>query len=205
VDTRIINQNELDILFFEEFSQNQVHHITKILLILAQYALLSTDMLMQLYLKNCDEKMGLSFLKRAVKEKLIIEFKENLETSEEKCQYYYALKSSTVFYLQQNRIPCIKMPFVAGYEEKSRLLTFNSYAIQRNFTLNQQIPLDLNLRFFVTNQKVICYFRDYIDPEKIRGQLQKCEDKGEIKFEEILMPLLEIGQYTRAIHPKDVD
>lgn len=122
MDGRIINQNELDILFYEEFTQLQVSHIFKIINILAQYVFLNSHMLMELYMTQNNEKMGLSYLKRAVGEKLIIEYQEDINQATEKSIFYYALKSSTILYLQHNNISAIKMSVSSGYTENQGYL-----------------------------------------------------------------------------------
>ena len=205
MNSRIITQNELDVLFYEEFTQFQLQHVFNIIFLLSQYMLLTTDMLIYLYEKQYNEKMGLSYLKRSVKEKLIIEYQYDLNEATEKKIFYYALKSSTFLYLKQNRISFAKIPPYCAYEEKSRILTFNKYAIQKGYTLNINMPLDSEIRYFVTNQNVICYFPNYITEGVIQNELRKKRIEIEFGFEVISIPRVEVGKYTRAINPKDVD
>lgn len=205
MNSRIINQTELDVIFYEELTQQQVSHVFKIITILAQYVLLDTNMLVRIYREQYKDNMGLSYLKRAVKEKLIIEYQEDYEESSEQKLYYYALKSSTLIYLQQNRIPYLRMPFCAGHEEKSRLLTYNSYAMQRDMLLNLQQPLDIFLRYFITVQNVICYFPNCISKSEIQVELQNRKLEIDYRYESVSIPLLRVGKHTRARHPRDVD
>ena len=205
MNSRIINQNEIDAIFYEELNQQQVTHIFKIIFILSQYIFLTTDMLVQIYKEKYDEKMGLSYLKRAVKERLIIEYQEDLDEPTEQKIFYYALKSSTILYLQQNRIPIIKMPPCAGHEEKSRLLTYTRYAIEKGYTLNQQMPLDLLLRYFITNQSTICYFSSVISLQQIKSELQKNKNELAYQFDEITTQIINVGKYTRAVDPRSMD
>ena len=153
----------------EELTQIQLKHIFNIISILAKYMLLTTDMLMELYQRTYHEKMGLSYLKRAVKEKLIIEYQYDLDEVSEKKEYYYALKGSTYNYLKQNRIAFLKLPPQAAYEEKSRILTCNKYIIEHGYQPNISMVLDSNLQYFFTIQNVICYFHNLITPQDVKA------------------------------------
>lgn len=205
MNSRNINPNELDILFYEEFTQLQLSHIFNIIFILSEYMLMTTDMLMHIFEKKYEEKMGLSYLKKAVKEKLIIEYQYDLDEVSEKKIFYYALKSSTYNYLRQNQIPFLKLPPYAAYEEKSRLLTFNKYIIQKGYTPNIIIPFDFEFRFFVANPNVICYFPDLISITDIQHEMRKKKIEFASCFEAIEIQNVEVGKYTRAVNPRDID
>lgn len=205
MNSRNINPSELDILFYEELTQLQLSHIFNIIFILSEYMLMTTDMLMSIYEKKYKEKMGLSYLKKAVKEKLIIEYQYDLDEDSEKKIFYYALKSSTYNYLRQNQIPFLKLPPYAAHKEKSRLLTFNKYIIQEDYTPNIIIPLDFAFRFFVANPNVVCYFPDLISITEIQYEMRKKKVESETCFETIDIPNVDVGKYTRAVNPKDID
>lgn len=166
MNNRITNNAELDILFYEELTQLQIKHFFNIINILTKHMLLNTDILIELYKEAFQEKMGLSYLKRAVKEKLVIEYQYNLDEASEKKIFYYALKGSTYNYLSQNKIAFLKLPPQAAYEEKSRILTFNRYIIERLYEPNISMQLDSKLRYFFTNQNVLCYFQNLITHHK---------------------------------------
>lgn len=166
---------------------------------------MTTDMLMYIYEKKYKEKMGLSYLKKAVKEKIIIEYQFDLDEVSEKKIFYYALKSSTYNYLRQNQIPFLKLPPYVAYKEKSRLLTFNKYIIQEDYTPNIIIPLDFAFRFFVANPNVICYFPDLISISEIECEMRKKKVEFATCFEPIEIQNIEVGRYTRAVNPRDID
>ena len=205
MDNRIINQPELDVIFYEEFTQLQLQHIFNIIYILAKYMFLNSDMLMLIYQQEYNEKMGLSYLKRAAKEKLIIEYQyDQFEKTEMKI-YYYALKASTLLYLKQNQIPFLKMPPYAAYKEKSRILTYNQYVIDKGYEPNIIIPVDPGLRYFITKQQKICYFPEIVSEDTIQGELSRRKIDIEPTFEQIDEPLIELGKHTRAVNPKNMD
>ena len=167
--------------------------------------LLTTDMLMELYQRTYHEKMGLSYLKRAVKEKLIIEYQYDLDEESEKKEYYYALKGSTYNYLSQNRIAFLKLPPQAAYEEKSRILTCNKYLIEHDYQPNISMVLDSNLQYFFTIQNVICYFHNLITPKEIKQELERKKIQIAPSFEEVTGTMIEIGKLTKAVNPKDLN
>ena len=205
MNSRLINNAEIDIIFYEELTQIQLKHIFNIISILAKYMLLTTDMLMELYQRTYHEKMGLSYLKRAVKEKLIIEYQYDLDEESEKKEYYYALKGSTYNYLSQNRIAFLKLPPQAAYEEKSRILTCNKYLIEHDYQPNISMVLDSNLQYFFTIQNVICYFHNLITPQEIKKELEQKKIQIVPSFEVVTGAMIEIGQFTKAVNPKDLD
>jgi hypothetical protein len=101
MNSRIIPISEIDVIFHEELSLNQVTTTYRIIQILSEYVFLTTDMLMTVYKQRFKEHLGLGALKKAVRERLIIEYKDDLNETTEKPIYYYALKGSTMLYLQK--------------------------------------------------------------------------------------------------------
>lgn len=204
--TRKINQMDLDILFYEELSQLQLSQMFNIILILAEYMFLSTDMLMYLYKQKYKENMGLSYLKRAVKEKVIIEYQHDLYEKSEEKNFYYALKPTTYHYLNQNHISYIKIPPNAAYEEKARILTFNKFILEKGYVPSFRIPHDFKYRFFGVNPNIICYFPKLISVSYIKSMFSSEKDGlKDIVFKEIEMDIINIGKHTKAVHPKDID
>lgn len=75
MNSRIVTISEIDVIFYEELSLKQVTTTYRIINILTKYVFLSTDMLMTVYKQRYNEHLGLGALKKAVKERLIIEYK----------------------------------------------------------------------------------------------------------------------------------
>ena len=173
MNSRIIPINEIDIAFYEEFTQLQVTVIYRIVNLLAKYILLETSMLMRAYQAEYQKKLGLSYLKRAVKERIVIEYQDNLETTSEKPIFYYALKSSSLAYLHVNHHEYLKMPFGAGHIEKSRLLAFNAFAIENGIHHSMKHELDFYLRFFLSEENIVYTCHDAISIKELELELAR--------------------------------
>lgn len=211
---RTIPWFEVDALILEELNQTQVKHIGRILEIIGRYMLLRTDMLFNIYFRIYGEKLGLSFLKKAVREKLVIEYKFDLGRATEQDVYFYALKAGGYHALERASLPYLKIPYFSSYEEKSRIITANQYFIEHNYVpnLNFPVPLSRTLMFFYAlnhdKQKIVCYFPDIVSQAAIQRFFTRFETKegalDNIVFDKIEAELIPFGSYTRATHPKSV-
>ncbi len=204
MDERILRYPELDIIFYEQFNQNQLEHVIKIIRVLAQYILLDTEMLMRAYKVRYKDDMGLSFLKRAVKYKLIIEYSEAPDAEGEGVIYYYALKPSLHAYLNQNKVPTNKLPFTAAVEEKSYLLTFNRYALaHRVFPLVGKHQDD-KMRFFLCQNNEIHYFSETISEDKLLEMMGQMDPENYPTFVQITAEPYRIGKVARVVYRKEL-
>ncbi len=205
MNSRIMPIPEIDVVFYEELTQQQVTVIYRIVNLLAKYALLETSMLMKAYQAVYQERLGLSYVKRAVKERLVIEYRDDYESSSEKPIHYYALKSTTLAYLHSNRHQYLKLPFGAGHREKTRLLAFNTYAIHNEINHNITLELDFYLRFFISEQNVIYIYQDAISHDELELELARRKIKTISNHVSVPPLSYEMGEKTRAVHPTEVD
>jgi len=210
---RTIPWYEVDVLILEEMTQIQIKYIRGILEILGRYMLLNTEMLYELYLRNYGEKLRLQFLKKAVHDKLLVEYKYDFGQKSEREMYFYALKTNAGFHaLERDNLPYIKIPYLSAYEEKSRIITANQYFIECGYVpdLKFPIPLSKTLKFFYAlnseKQKIVTYFPNLASQVAIERYFAKFEIKeslDNITFEKITTELIPFGLYTKATHPKD--
>lgn len=96
MEARQIHFTEVDILLQEEFNAREKQVITRILEILGICMVLETSQLFEIYQHEFDEKLKLKYLKLAVREKLIVEYKKNYQHKTEENQYFYELKKSGI-------------------------------------------------------------------------------------------------------------
>lgn len=205
MDERILRYPELDIIFYEQFSQNQLEHVLNIIRVLAQYILLDTEMLMRAYKQRYKELMGLSYLKRAVREKLIIELSEKPDSDGDEVVYYYALKPSLHQYLNQNSLATNKLPFTAAHCEKSLILTFNRFCFQnRKFPAVGQIQ-DQKQRFFLCTDQIIYYHPHLIDADELTQWVADKELEDILGFVPIHEEQYTMGKSARVVYRKDLD
>lgn len=205
MDDRILRYPELDIIFYEKCNQAQLEHMINIIKVLGQYILLDTAMLMQAYQDRYKEPMGLSYLKRAVKEKLIIEYSEKPDSVDEAVRHYYVLKPTIHQYLNQNNIATNKLHFTSAHAEKSRLLTFNAFAFQNRISPEIGNHQDDKARFFLCDNDRICHFSDWVDDIYIRTWLNERKVEQEYEYMPITTPLESVGKGARAVIPNRGD
>ena len=144
-DNRYLRPWEADILFQEILNQKQKKIISRILIILGQYRLLDTDMLMKIYLKDYDEKLNIRYIKKAVKENLIVEYKKNLDTKFEEKVYFYELKEISFYVLDKAGFKQFcknKIPVFWSNQERTKILTINKYLIEELDDVETNFPKD---------------------------------------------------------------
>lgn len=212
---RTIPYYEVDTLILEELTQIQIKHIGRILEILGRYMLLSTEMLFEIYWRTYKEKLGLSFLKKAVREKLLIEYKYDLGQPSERDIYFYALKTSAYHTLNRAALPYLRIPYLSAHEEKSRIITANQYMLDHSYVPDLKFPVPLSRTltlFYAVNldkldkRKIVLYFSNLVSQVAIERSFGKFDIKEEsldnIAFEKITNQIIDFGQYTKATHPR---
>jgi len=213
-DDRTIPGYVVDVLILEEMTQIQIKYIRGILAILGRYMLLTTEMLYELYKRNYGEPLRLQFLKKAVHDKLVVEYKYDLGHKSECEIYFYALKTNAGFHaLERDNLPYVRIPYLSAYEEKSRIITANQYFIECGYVpdLKFPIPLSKTLKFFYAlnskEQRIVTYLPTLASQAAVERYFAKFDIKEEsfdnISFEKITTELIPFGLYTKATHPKD--
>lgn len=144
-ENRYLRNWEADILFQEILNQKQKKIISRILIILGQYKLLDTDMLMKIYTKNYNEKLNIRYIKKAVKENLLVEYKKNLDTQWEQEIYFYELKEISFYVLEKagyKNLSKNKIPIFWSNKERTRILTINKYLLEEVNDIETNFPKD---------------------------------------------------------------
>lgn len=190
-----LNKFEVENLFRNRLNTMQINNIALILNVLAKYMLMDRAMLQE----RVGEKIGLSFLVHAIDYGLIVEYKyKNNNAEEEKPKFFFALNTAGYTAVELNGWVANKMPLMCSYAVKNRILTFNRWALDNNYTL-QKIDSP-NFNFFIcknaTKQDVIGYFEDKITEEKITEQLN--QDDINYIFKKIEIPVIEMGNNTKS-------
>ena len=142
-ENRYLRPWEADILMQEILNQKQKKIISRILIILGQHKLLDTDMLMKIYVNNYNEKLNIRYIKKAVKENLIVEYKKNLDTKEEEEIFFYELKEISFYILEKagyKNISKNKIPIFWANEERTKILTINKYLIEEAHDVETNFP-----------------------------------------------------------------
>lgn len=202
---RIISKNELDILFSEELTQLEIRHLGRLIIILGKYLILDTAMLFALYKTFYGEKLKMKYLKQAANLKLVIEYKYNLESDDEKNIYYYALKESSYYLLYRSNIQYLRVPLLSTDQEKSRVLNFNKFAIEQGYEI-AYCETDFSY-FLLKNHKIVCFYADITTKEAIMSALAtKKINTAQYSFKEIIVEnVLEFGLMTKAMDPTHIN
>lgn len=142
-ENRYLRNWEADILFQEILNQKQKRIISRILIILGQHKLLDTDMLMKIYAKKYNEKLNIRYIKKAVKENLIVEYKKNLDTKWEEETFFYELKEISFYILEKagyKNLSKNKIPMFWSNKERTKILTINRYLVEEADNVETNFP-----------------------------------------------------------------
>jgi hypothetical protein len=208
---RSIANYEVESLLLYKFSQLEFENVYRVISTLGDYMILDTNMLKQIHFQRYNENLSIKYLKTAVHEKLIAEFKFGHKTEFEKEIYFYTPQGSALSALKKEGCKYNRLPLATFAAGKSRVVTANQYFLNHSYVPNLAFPLpmDKNLNFFyATNaqkQRIVCYFSDFTSPSCITEYFLSFK-KGEsvlknITFEVIDLEMIDFGIYTRATHP----
>lgn len=100
MDQRIIHRADVEVLFLEEFNVTEREEILNVLKILGRMIILDTESLFRVYEIKYNKKLKLKYLKQAVKNNLLIEYKKNYQTDKEENVFFYALKNGGKYALE---------------------------------------------------------------------------------------------------------
>lgn len=170
---RVIRSIEADVVFLEVLNQDEKLHISRILLILALYMVLDTNMLMKAYEYHYGEKLRLKFIKKAAKERFIIEYKKNLETQFEENIYFYELKSAGVHELLEAGFYVLVPGRFWTNQERNAILAFNRERIESK-TITRLVMSKEDYKLLIKRMRIV--IRQHIEGD-------------------------EFGKYTKAVNP----
>jgi hypothetical protein len=199
---------ELDVLFQEVFNQDQLKNISRVLTILGKYVLLEQDMLFKIYESTYGEKLGFSYLKKAVANNLVVCYKFADDNGEQD-NYFYCLKRTAYPALQAAHIKFLELPYFALQEGKEKLLTYNKFLMENKQTPAVEYPLMPGLNFFITDNDCICYFpitniTSVIETISKMLKIKKDDVMDTFAFAEINLELIPFGNKTKGLDPKEI-
>ena len=168
----IIRRIEADVVFQELLTQEEKFYILRILRILAVYVILESHMLGIVYEQFYHEKLRLKFIKKAARERFVIEYLNKGVPTEEKV-YFYELKSGGIHILNK-----------AGY--------YHIEASYRWTNLERSALLEYN-RECISNNEFLTELRDYKQQEALTKELYRIA-RQKVSNDEF-------GKYTKAVNP----
>lgn len=156
---------ETEVLFRHVLNINQIKHISKLLKILGRYMILDREMINI----RAGSSIGLSYIKEAVNNKLVVEFKDQ-------DKYYFMLGVGGIYFLASQGYQFHKLKLDVDQHDRERILTVNKYMIEKQYDICMDIAQSNNYDFFVAeanNKLIACYYKQLINQEKLRDKLQK--------------------------------
>lgn len=182
---------EVEVLFRQILNMDQIKYISNLLIALGKYMVLDRTML--------DEragKIGLSYIRKAAETKLITEY-QYYDDQEFREYFFYSLAPGGIYFLESEGFPFHKLPKFINQQHRERILTFNRWALNQNFSINGEISQSRKYDFFITNEKkgsdtIVGYFENMISEQKVKEQLQALTEENFV-IEKIMTPMIKIG------------
>lgn len=204
-----IRRFELENLFRNRLSPVQVDNISDIVKTLGKYMILDRSMLQF----RLGRKIGLSYLVHTVDYGLVTEYKFKHE-NEEKNLFFFSLNTAGIILLKLDGFNFNILPLTCGYDAKSRILTFNLWAIENGFDLIRGGVNSSKFDFFIVKnkfgKKAIAYFENIVTEEEILQILldrynKECEEDNEKEDDNIVLEKLNKMYMFKAIDTKIIN
>lgn len=198
---------EVEVLFRQILNMDQIKYITSLLIALGKYMVLDREML-----DKRAGKIGLSYIRRATETKLITEYRHR-DDQQIHDYYFYSLAPGGIYFLESEGFPFHKLPKYTNQQHRERILTFNKWALEQNYTMNANIPQSRKFDYFITNEKngpntIVGFYENMISEQQAIDQIQIEIDEAKKKgvmildenydFEKIKMPMIEIGNKSSS-------
>lgn len=157
------------LLMVQDLPLDQKAKMLKALFIISKYMIVNRDMLDSL----AGEKIGLSFIKRAIDYDLIVEINSK-DDSIKDCFYMLGMGGCSLLELDNIEFNSFKLTQM--HEEYNKVLMFNNSCIENNCKLLFSKYNDLNdYNFFHTKNKTkdtIFYFEDFISKKRVTSAIK---------------------------------
>lgn len=205
-----ISRHEIEFLFTNaRFNIRQIEYIRELCRLLGKYMFVDMDIL------NARSKdgIGLSYIKRAVNSHIVTEMQEETPKGKKEI-YYYQLGMGGKYILDKNQDRYNAMGFLSGIDEKSRILTFNHFALENDYDIDMRYIQEPKHRYFFCKKGIVCYFPEAIKENKLIQELRRTfsteenildADKIRKKFNFIPIDkeIIRIGSKTRSTLIRD--
>lgn len=131
---RSINKADIETLFRDILNQTQIYNISNLLKLLGMYVFLERRQLDVLAARHFGDKIGLSFIQKAIKYNLVAEMQAdgNYDT------YYFQCKSGGYMFLEAIGYKYRKLPLDAAAVERGKILAINDFLIKNDHLLTNK-------------------------------------------------------------------
>lgn len=158
---------EIEYLFRSaRFSHEQIENIGHVCRVLGRYMFVDRDLLQA----RAGKKIGLSIIKKCAKNNIITELQHQDEKDK---RFYYQLGMGGMYLLEKAGEGFIEMNILADHRAKSRILTFNHFALDKGYDIALNISQDNKHRYFMCKKNIVCYFPKVIKEMEILKRFQQ--------------------------------
>lgn len=189
-DAREMRYSDVDILMHEEFNLREKQVVGRILELLGVYRVATTDQLFKAYRRRYKAELKLKYLKLAVKNKLVIEYRKNggnRDLAED--VFFYELKKAGVYVLKEAN----KMQFATNYLDDARtkgaILLYNQMVLDTHGELLTRAHHEYRECYEDKTNKINT-FREFL--QDVADLVDSFKPEGEAYF----------GKYTKATDPR---
>ncbi len=156
-------RTDIDYLFRNAMlNLEQIKNIGDICRILGRYIFVDRFILEA----RAGERIGLSCIKKAGEYNIIAEMICSDKNGSAN-RYFYQLGPGGYYLLEKAGERHIEMNILADAEMKSRILTFNYFALENNYDMTLKYNQDRKHRYFICKGDVICYFSGAVTENEI--------------------------------------
>lgn len=172
-----ITDYELEIYFRRCLNQEQIRYITKLIVILGKYMVLSRQMINL----RAGEEIGLKYVAMAVENGLITELRYK-DGSGLKNIYFFHLNYGGIRLCEKDGYFLNKLPLSADDRIKSRIVTLNKWLLENNLDLDERYKIDRDYSYFhvaanKSHNHIIGYFKESISEDMVARILLKKENQ----------------------------
>jgi len=167
-----ITAYEIQNLFRARLNQEQIYYTSLIIKTIAKYMVVDRDILEA----RAGEKIGLSYISNAVNWGLITELKYE-DNQGEKDIFHFHLNTAGINFAQTEGFIINKLPLSADHHIKSRIVTFNKWALQEKYDLcGSTNSISNNFTYYIGSdekykKRIICYYENLIDEATLSKQI----------------------------------
>ena len=196
---RSISKYEVETLFRDVLNQKQIEEISKIIKILAVYVFCTKEQLNEFSKRIYNTEIGLSYLQKAVKYKLIAELQSDLSSD----KYYFQWKNSAFYFCEAIDFDYRKFKLDATKKDKEKILAINNYLLKNNHLLSLKYSKFLFEPIF-TKDNTVLLIKDNEQEiaELIATQILRTKDLSEVymtfEFERMKLENVEIDEKIKG-------
>lgn len=191
--SRSISKYEIETLFRDVLNQSQIENISNLLKLLGLYVFLDREMLDILSERHFNQKIGLSYIQKAVKYNLVAEMQSDKNLG----KYYFQLKSGGFAFLNEIEFKYRKLPLDAASSERSKILSINQFLFKNGHLLTNKYGFGVYEPIF-TQELTVLFEIGSADEWSEHIEAQKLFDVSEWEFKRMELQPVELDSKVKG-------